>query len=43
VEECLLHTVRTLMGREFNFDVQLAWTTIYNFIAQTMIEASVEH
>jgi len=43
VEECLLHTVRTLTGSDFNFDVQLAWTTIYNFIAQTMIEASVEH
>ena len=40
VEECLLHTVRTMMGADFNLDVQLAWTRIYNFIAQTMIEAA---
>ena len=39
VEECLLHTVSTIMGKEFNLDVKLAWTQIYNFIAQTMIEA----
>ncbi|HKO57367.1 MAG TPA: protein kinase [Thermoanaerobaculia bacterium] len=40
VEECLLHTVKTMMGEEFNLDVQLAWTQIYNFVAQTMIEAA---
>jgi serine/threonine protein kinase/hemoglobin-like flavoprotein/class 3 adenylate cyclase len=40
VEECLLHTVKTMLGDEFNLDVQLAWTQIYNFVAQTMIEAA---
>lgn len=29
-----------MMGDEFNLDVKLAWTQIYNFVAQTMIEAS---
>jgi len=40
VEACLLYTVETLTGSTFNLDVKLAWTEIYNFIAQTMIEAS---
>jgi len=35
-----LHTVKTMLGRDFNLDVQLAWTQIYNFIAETMIEAA---
>jgi nitric oxide dioxygenase len=39
VEACLLHTVATIAGEAFNLDVQLAWTAIYNFIAETMIEA----
>jgi len=43
VEQCLLHTIRTLLGGDFNLDVQLAWMQIYNFIAQTMIEASIEN
>jgi len=43
VEECLLHTIKTMTGSDFNLDVQLAWTRIYNFIAQTMIEASIEN
>jgi hemoglobin-like flavoprotein/class 3 adenylate cyclase len=42
VEACLLHTVETMAGSAFNLDVKLAWTAIYNFIAQTMIEAGVE-
>ena len=41
VEECLLSVVKTFMGDDFNLDVQLAWTRIYNFVAQTMIEAAV--
>jgi len=41
VEECLLYTLATLMGADFNLDVKLAWTRIYNFIAETMIEASM--
>jgi serine/threonine protein kinase/hemoglobin-like flavoprotein/class 3 adenylate cyclase len=41
VEACLLYTVETLTGTVFNLDVKLAWTEIYNFIAETMIEASV--
>jgi serine/threonine protein kinase/hemoglobin-like flavoprotein/class 3 adenylate cyclase len=41
VEECLLSTLSTLMGADFNVDVKLAWTRIYNFIAETMIEASI--
>jgi adenylate cyclase len=40
VEACLLHTIETMMGSSFNVDVKLAWTQIYNFIAQTMIEAA---
>jgi len=40
VEECLLHTVKTMLGKDFNVDVQLAWTQIYNFVAETMIEAA---
>jgi hemoglobin-like flavoprotein/class 3 adenylate cyclase len=40
VEECLLHTVELMMGKEFNLDVKLAWTQIYNFIAGTMIDAA---
>lgn len=43
VEECLLHTVEVMMGGEFNLDVKLAWTRIYNFIAETMIEAAEGH
>ena len=39
VEECLLYTVATIMGPDFNLDVKLAWTRIYNFIAETMIRA----
>jgi hemoglobin-like flavoprotein len=42
VEACLLHTIETMAGSSFNLDVKLAWTAIYNFIAQTMIEASLE-
>jgi len=41
VEECLIYIVKTFMGDDFNLDVQLAWTRIYNFIAQTMIEAGL--
>jgi serine/threonine protein kinase/hemoglobin-like flavoprotein/class 3 adenylate cyclase len=41
VEVCLLHTIETMAGSAYNLDVKLAWTAIYNFIAQTMIEASV--
>lgn len=40
VEACLLYTIEQMMGREFNIDVKLAWTQIYNFVAATMIEAS---
>ena len=40
VEECLLHTIATMLGEDFNVDVKLAWTSIYGFIAQTMIETS---
>jgi class 3 adenylate cyclase/hemoglobin-like flavoprotein/predicted Ser/Thr protein kinase len=40
VEECLLHTVEVMMGSDYNLDVKLAWTQIYNFIAATMIEAT---
>ncbi len=40
VEACLLYTVETLAGPSFNLDVKLAWTEIYNFIAETMIESS---
>lgn len=39
VEECLLFIVATMMGPDFNLDVKLAWTRIYNFIAETMIRA----
>lgn len=39
VEACLLYTIETILGDEFNLDVKLAWTQIYNFVAQTMIEA----
>ncbi len=41
IEVVLLHVVETLAGPTFNLDVKLAWTEIYNFIAQTMIEASL--
>lgn len=41
VEECLLHTISTIMGKDFTLDVRLAWTKIYNFIAETMIQASM--
>ena len=41
VEECLIHTISTIMGKDFNLDVRLAWTKIYNFIAETMIQASM--
>jgi class 3 adenylate cyclase/hemoglobin-like flavoprotein len=40
VEACLLSTLETMMGEDFNLDVKLAWTGIYNFVAQTMIEAT---
>ncbi|HKR64923.1 MAG TPA: globin domain-containing protein, partial [Thermoanaerobaculia bacterium] len=40
VEACLLYTIETIMGETFNLDVKLAWTRIYNFVAQTMIEAA---
>jgi class 3 adenylate cyclase/hemoglobin-like flavoprotein len=42
VEACLLYTIETIMGADFNLDVKLAWTQIYNFVAQTMIEAAGE-
>jgi class 3 adenylate cyclase/hemoglobin-like flavoprotein len=42
VEACLLYTIEQVMGSDFNVDVKLAWTQIYNFVAQTMIEASME-
>lgn len=29
------------MGPQCTLDVKLAWTSIYNFIAQTMIEAQL--
>jgi hemoglobin-like flavoprotein/class 3 adenylate cyclase len=41
VEECLLYTIEVMMGESYNLDVKLAWTVIYNFIAETMIEASM--
>jgi len=41
VEACLLYTIEKIMGPSFNLDVKLAWTQIYNFIAQTMIEAQL--
>ncbi|HEX8169395.1 MAG TPA: protein kinase [Thermoanaerobaculia bacterium] len=41
VEACLLYAVETIAGPAFNLDVKLAWTAIYNFVAQTMIEASL--
>ncbi|HEX7706126.1 MAG TPA: protein kinase [Thermoanaerobaculia bacterium] len=41
VEVCLLYTIEQMMGDSFTMDVKLAWTQIYNFVAQTMIEASV--
>jgi hemoglobin-like flavoprotein/ferredoxin len=40
VEACLLYTIEKMMGKEFNLDVKLAWTHIYNFIAATMIDAA---
>jgi class 3 adenylate cyclase/hemoglobin-like flavoprotein len=39
VEACLLHTIEVMAGAGFNLDVKLAWTAIYNFVAETMIEA----
>lgn len=39
VEACLLHTIETMAGAGFNLDVKLAWTAIYNFVAEMMIEA----
>ncbi|HEU4886696.1 MAG TPA: protein kinase [Thermoanaerobaculia bacterium] len=39
VEACLLHTIEVMAGASFNLDVKLAWTAIYNFVAETMIEA----
>jgi serine/threonine protein kinase/hemoglobin-like flavoprotein/class 3 adenylate cyclase len=41
VELCLLHTLETILEKDFTLDVKLAWTQIFNFIAQTMIEASL--
>jgi len=41
VEACLLYTIETIMGPQCTLDVKLAWTAIYNFIAQTMIEAQL--
>ena len=41
VEACLMYMLKTLIGEDFTLDVQLAWTRIYNFIAQTMIEAGL--
>jgi serine/threonine protein kinase/hemoglobin-like flavoprotein/class 3 adenylate cyclase len=41
VEACLLYTIEVMMGESYNLDVKLAWTAIYNFIAETMIEASM--
>jgi hemoglobin-like flavoprotein len=41
VEACLLYTIETIMGAQCTLDVKLAWTAIYNFIAQTMIEAQL--
>ena len=41
VEACLMYTIEQMAGSAFNLDVKLAWTAIYSFIAQTMIEASV--
>jgi serine/threonine protein kinase len=32
--------IETIAGNGFNLDVKLAWTAIYNFVAETMIEAS---
>jgi class 3 adenylate cyclase/hemoglobin-like flavoprotein len=40
VEACLLYTIEAMMGDAFNLDVKLAWTRIYNFVAETMIEAA---
>jgi hypothetical protein len=31
--------IEQLMGDDFNVDLKLAWTQIYNFVAETMIEA----
>jgi len=41
VEACLLYTIETIMGPQCTLDVKLAWMAIYNFIAQTMIEAQL--
>ncbi|HWW61357.1 MAG TPA: globin domain-containing protein, partial [Thermoanaerobaculia bacterium] len=41
VEACLLYTLEQVIGPSFNLDVKLAWTAIYNFIAETMIEAQL--
>ena len=41
VEACLLYTIETIMGPRCTLDVKLAWTAIYNFIAQTMLEAQL--
>jgi serine/threonine protein kinase/hemoglobin-like flavoprotein/class 3 adenylate cyclase len=41
VEACLLYTIETIMGPQCTLDVKLAWMSIYNFIAQTMIEAQL--
>lgn len=41
VEACLLYTIEVMMGESYNLDVKLAWTGIYNFIAETMIEAAL--
>ncbi|HEX2835659.1 MAG TPA: protein kinase [Thermoanaerobaculia bacterium] len=40
VEACLLYTIEAMMGDDFNLDVKLAWTRIYNFIAETMIDST---
>jgi serine/threonine protein kinase/hemoglobin-like flavoprotein/class 3 adenylate cyclase len=43
VEAALLATMEEMIGPEhFTMDVKLAWTRIYNFIAQVMIEASLD-
>lgn len=41
VEACLLYMIEAMAGAAFNVDVKLAWTAVYNFIAQTMIEATL--
>ena len=39
VEQALLETCRQILGEAFTADVRLAWSKVYNQLAQIMIEA----